>query len=321
MERKTPSGARPHAFLAGAATAVGMRTCCAQARLARELGLITSWQQLALLSTSCVPGPALWLFTVPPLRACHFTEEETEAQREAAACQGPTVRERQSRGLSGRWPAPPGECEEGLVSGVGHTDLMATRPRPRFLCSGQSWGGPPPGVSGAPAAQTEPPCSLMPQLQAPAGPSTCCRGASPRAGRGTPCDGSVRGCCPGRAPQQGPGCWGLGEAGEGRQESQVSRAQGTCSLWGGVGGARGHPRALDPQSPRGPKSSPWGVALAAEASGLLASTVPCLGSQRRLPGRVVFGRRRPSNPHRRPRCDPAAQVVPLESRGPTGQAG
>lgn len=186
MERKTPSGARPHAFLAGAAAAVGMRTCCAQARLARELGLITSWQQLALLSTSCVPGPALWLFTVPPLRACHFTEEGTEAQREVAACQGPTVRERQSRGLSGRWPAPPGECEGGLVSGVGHTDLMATRPRPRFLSSGQSWGGPPPGVSGAPAAQTEPPCSLMPQLQAPAGPSTCSRGASPRAGRG-PC--------------------------------------------------------------------------------------------------------------------------------------
>lgn len=111
-------------------------------------------------------------------------------------------------------------------------------------------------------------------------------------------------------------------AGEGRQESQVSRAQGTCSLCGGgVGGARGHPRALDPQSPRGPKSSPQGVALAAEASGLLASTVPCLGSQRRLAGRVVFGRRRPSSPHRRPRCDPAAQVVLLESRGPTGQAG
>lgn len=100
---------------------------------------------------------------------------------------------------------------------------------------------PTPGISGAPSARTGLPCSLMPQLPAPASspppPSAPEKLVSgPEEGPHTTAwFGVVMGCGPGRGSQPGPGWLAMGPrvlgpgrgSGEGGQESQVSRVRGS----------------------------------------------------------------------------------------------
>lgn len=126
-----------------------------------------------------------------------------------------------------------------------------------FCAAGSPWGGPPMGTSGAPPAQTELPCSLMPQLQAPAShtqspPPPPCREANLRARRGTPCNHLVWDC-DGLSPWDGPGpgwlcaqvvAWERPLGGWAGVPGEQSK--GNLSSGGGAG-VRGHsrsPRAL-----------------------------------------------------------------------------
>lgn len=183
-------------------------------------------------------------FVLPPSEvvpfSSHFTEEETETQRKEIACLGHTLRSVAGLGFELKVACPSRRTLRraglhGLATQTWWTRVLGCG----FCAAGSPWGGPPLGTSRAPPAQTELPCSLMPQLQAPASrtqrPPHPTPAEKPISGPGegphaTTWFGIVMGCHPGTGlalagyvPR-----WWLGRGrGEGGQESQVSRARGT----------------------------------------------------------------------------------------------